>query len=579
MKKRINWMAAAVLTLLWLSPVAAKVRAELDRNVINEGETVMLTVHTDDRTAAQPDFSELADVFDILSTGHSLVTQIINGRMSVDNSYTAELLPRSTGEQVIPPIKVGNEYTQTLKMTVRKADPKSTPKGDIFLETELEKPSVYVQEQNTLTVRLYFARKLLDGQLSEPNVDGLIVQKLGADKNYQSTRDGRIYQVIERRYALFPEKSGTVEIGPLVLTGRVAEPQRDPYSFFQTGRRLRVFSKPVTMEVKTIPPEFRGKPWLPAKKVEFADSWTGLDEIKVGEPVTRVVELTAVGLNETQLPDLKFPESQDVRVYAEPADTETWTDGENVIAKKRWKLALIPMRAGEVTIPQLSLDWFNTQTRQKATAVLPGKKLSVAPSAAGNVAAPPPVPPLPGDKKQKPAATVNSLPPSPATGDQNPAAVASSTDGGSNRYWYWAALVFGIGWLITIVALISKGSRPVKKPHTPPQASGESIAQRKTELDRAINGGQASDIQKALIRWWNARWPGHKVTNTGQIIAQLASPQAQSLVIGLEKAIYAPDNNTTVDATAWHKALKQGLFTPKKDQKNTDKNTLPPLYD
>jgi len=578
MKKHTPWIVA--LALLWLLPAQAKVRAELDRHVINQGETVTLTVHTDNRNAGQPDFSELADVFDVVSTGHSLVTQIINGRMSVDNSYSAELLPRSTGEQVIPPIKVGNEYTQTLKMTVRKADPKASPKGDIFLETELEKPSVYVQEQNTLTVKLYFARKLLDGQLSEPSADGLIVQKLGADKNYQTTRGGKIYQVIERRYALFPEHSGTLEIGPLVLAGRVAEPQRDPYSFFQNGRRVRVFSKPLTMEVKTIPPEFRGKPWLPAKKVEFSDNWSGLDETKVGEPLTRVVELIAVGLNDTQLPDLDFPDSADVRVYAEPAEKETWTDGENVIAKKRWKLAIIPLRAGEVTIPQISLDWFNTATRHKATAVLPGKNLTVAPSAAGNVAAPPPVPALPGDTAQKPAATIKPLPGNPAGGEQNQSAVAAGGGSESNRYWYWAALVFGIGWLITIIALISKGSRPVKKPRTPPQAKGESIAQRKTELDRAINSGRPSDVQKALIRWWNARWPSHKVTNTGQIINHLSSPQAQSLVIALEKAIYAPTvDQQGVDAEAWRKALKQGLFAPKKDGTDSRQPQLPPLYE
>ncbi len=578
----INRQRAAIvlcaLALLAGLPAQAKVRAELDRPVIQQGDTVTLTVHSDDMNAPQPDFSELADVFDILSTGHSVMQQIINGAVSVDNSYSAVLRPRHTGEQVIPPIKVGQEYTRTLKLTVRKPDPNAPADKDIFLETELEKPNVYVQEQDTLTVRLFFSRKLLDGQLSEPAADDLIVQKLGADKNYQTTRQGRTFQVIERRYALFSEKSGTLEIGPLVLSGRVAEPQRDPYSFFQNGRRVRVFSPPVTMTVKTIPPDFRGKPWLPAKKVSFSEDWTGLGEATVGEPLTRVVELTAVGLNDTQLPDLDFGSSPDMRIYAEPAESETWTDGENVIAKKRWKLAIIPLRAGELTVPEVSLDWFNTQTRKKATAVLPGKKLTVKPGAAGNVAAPPPPPPLPSASTKAPASALQQLPAeNPSATDQTQ---ANGNTGNSNRYWYWAALIFGVGWLITIIALITKGSHPVKKPRTPPQASGPSIGQRKAELDRAINSGQASAVQKALINWWNARWPGHKVTNTGQITNQLASPQAQALVIALEKAIYAPQAGIPdLDAAAWQKALKQGAFKPRRDGQSGQDPTLPGLYD
>ncbi len=570
-------LAFVLMTLLGAGLAQATVTAELDRSVIQEGETVTLTIHTDDPNAGQPDFSELADVFDILGTSHSLVQQIINGRVSVDNSYSAELLPRAGGEQVIPPIKVGKEYSPTLKLTVRKADPKAKAAGDIFLETELEKPSVYVQEQNTLTVRLLFARKLLGGQLSEPVADHLIVQKLGDDKSYQTTRGGKTYQVIERRYAMFPEKSGQIKIGPLMLSGRIAEPQQDPYRFFQSGRRIRIISPAVTMQVKTIPAEFRGKPWLPAKKVSFTETWDGLDNLKAGEPITRTVELVAVGLNETQLPDLTFPGNNDIRIYAEPAESGTWTDGENVIAKKRWKLAIIPLHAGTLTIPGISLDWFNTKTRSRSTAVLPDKNITVAPSAAGNVAAPPPVPKLPGN--HQPADM-----PQPISNQQSvispPAKNNPGTTNNNSRYWYWAALVFGVGWLLTIIALISKGSRPLKKPHTPPQASTESMAHRRTELIRAINSGEATAIQKALIHWWNARWPNHKVTNTGHIIQQLENPQAQSLVIALEKAIYAPgsDNNPTVDTNAWQKALKQGLFKPRESH-HTKKDPLPPLYD
>ncbi len=567
------------LLALWSAQALSDVSAELDRYDIRHGETVTLTIRSDDSQSEAPDFSILEDVFDVLGTSRAQSTQIINGRVTIDNRWSVELMPRQPGEQVVPPIQVGSEFTQPLKLMVRKLDPAAKAQSDVFIETELEKAQVYVQEQNILTVRVFIATRLLEGQLSEPKADGLIVQKLGDDKNYQAVRGGRTYNVIERRYALFAEKSGAVNLPALVLSGRVADARRDPYRFFQSGRRIRIFGQPVTLDVLTIPQEFLGKPWLPAKDVRFEDKWTGLKEAKAGEPITREVSLIAVGLNDSQLPDLDFAEGSDMRIYTELGESATWTDGKNVITKKTWKLAIIPMRSGQLNVPPVRLEWFDTNSRKKAVAVLPGKTLAVADSAAGAVAAPPSPPDLPGDSEMAPARELSAV--SADSGTPAAARPVTRPAGGQaeDRYWYWAALIFGVGWLLTIVALIAKGSKPMKKTVDSSRAGDDSINKRRADLARAINGADPAGVQKALIRWWNARWPEHKVTNTGQIIQLLAHPEARTLVTALERAIYAPgDDRPALEAAAWRKALKQGVFEPKKGGARLADDRLPPLY-
>ena len=61
-----------------------------------------------------------------------------------------------------------------------------------------------VQEQVPVVVRLYSALPLRGGALSDPLADGVVLERLGEDSQYRTSRDGGEYQVIERRFSLSP---------------------------------------------------------------------------------------------------------------------------------------------------------------------------------------------------------------------------------------------------------------------------------------------------------------------------------------------------------------------------------------
>ena len=179
---------------------------------------------------------------------------------------------------------------------------------DIFLQVKAEAKQPYVQEQVIVTVRLYRRVDIAQASLSEPELTDAVIEKLGDDRNYNSVVNGVSYLVTERKYAIFPQKSGAMKIKPLTLTAEVI--MNGPRSFGDffgspMTKTKRVLSQELILNVKPIPPGFTGKQWLPLEKLELNQSWSGdKDKMKTGEPLTRTLTLTATGSTVGQLPEL-----------------------------------------------------------------------------------------------------------------------------------------------------------------------------------------------------------------------------------------------------------------------------------
>jgi hypothetical protein len=102
----------------------------------------------------------------------------------------------------------------------------------VELELGIDGDQVMVQQQVPVVVRLYSAVPIRGGELSAPSADGAVLERLGEDSQYRTQRNGRDYQVIERRFSLSPQRSGELRIAPvqfegeLMSTGRAAASDR-----------------------------------------------------------------------------------------------------------------------------------------------------------------------------------------------------------------------------------------------------------------------------------------------------------------------------------------------------------------
>ncbi|HEY8011825.1 MAG TPA: BatD family protein, partial [Rudaea sp.] len=105
--RRFAAFVAFVALCICTSAHAAQVRAWLDRNSMQMGETVTLNVEvSDDANAAQPDFSALQQDFNLLGTQSSSAMNIINGQTTSKLIWAVGLEPKHAGTFSIPALNV-----------------------------------------------------------------------------------------------------------------------------------------------------------------------------------------------------------------------------------------------------------------------------------------------------------------------------------------------------------------------------------------------------------------------------------------------------------------------------------------
>ena len=161
----------------------------------------------------EPETAPLAAQFDILNAMSSRRIGIVNARATEVNEWQYQLMPKSAGDFTIPPLRIGDRQSNAGQRARAGAGSTASAAADIFMELTAEPDVVYAQSQVLFTLRLYVGVSTGRATLTAPETTGVeaIVEKLGEDSNYQTTRGGRNFVVRERRYAIFPQQAGAAD--------------------------------------------------------------------------------------------------------------------------------------------------------------------------------------------------------------------------------------------------------------------------------------------------------------------------------------------------------------------------------
>ncbi|MFT3790682.1 MAG: BatD family protein [Rudaea sp.] len=515
---------------------AAEVRAWLDRNDMQLGETVTLNVEvSDDARAAQPDFNVLRQDFDLLGTQSSSSMNIVNGSATSKLLWAVGLEPKRAGTLTIPALTVAGMQTQPLTLTVAPAGTASGKAGDdIFLDLDVEPRSPYVQQQVHVTVKLYYALNLTDGNLEDPHGDGLAARKLGQDAQYTAEVEGRRYRVLERHYALTAEKSGAATLAPIVFRGHAVNPN-DINSFFTRGRSVSAQAPGTTLDVRPRPASSGTDAWLPAQSLTLtADGVDASTRARVGEPLTLTLHLKAQGLAFEQLPELKLPRIDGADVYPDKEAQVNRDDGAWQYGERTRKFAIVPNRTGTLTIPPLALSWWDTQNDRAASADLPAVKLDVAAGTGGSTA-------LATAANATAAAGAQDVAPATAPSPLS----ESGSDAGATTPWRAIAfaavalwLLTAIAWIVWMLAQRRKRDTASSAPASARPVDANASAARKVFVD-ACKRNDASAIARALLAW--ARSKGGTARTLGELSSSLGEDAQRSALRDLERHLYAAD--------------------------------------
>ena len=371
----LAWIVLAAL------PASAQTRAWLDRAEITYGETATLNIETD-QSVAQVDYRALQAQFDIAGqTVRRSYKRSASGASTQVSLFAVGIRPRGPGVLTVPSLRVGNVDTPVQRLTV--LPPAVLPASgdaDVFVETVVDAAQPYVQQAVGVVVRLHYAVPLMSGQLDQEPPAGASLQRIGNDpRPYERDIGGRRFTVVEHRYLLIPERSGTLVLPGARFNGMTLGGFFD--RIFDDGRRSLSAAAPThRLQVRPIP-SGAPQPWLPLRDLRLR--WLQAPSAAtVGEATTVEVELQADGASASQMPAIELPQSDAVQAFADPVQTdEHFVDARPRTVQRR-RIAVVPNRAGKVEVPGPRIEWWDAVQGVARTAMLPPLTLEVAPAAA-----------------------------------------------------------------------------------------------------------------------------------------------------------------------------------------------------
>ncbi|MFK7914940.1 MAG: BatD family protein [Pseudomonadales bacterium] len=573
--------ALCLWLLLTSTSTQAEIRTFVDPKVLDETETLRLTLRLEgSRSADAPDLAPLEQDFEVLGSNSSSQYRSINGQVQSWVEYQINLRPRRNGTLTIPALQLGGEYSDATAVEVRALDPVLRQEIDrmVFFETEVNPSPVYVQAQLIFTRRLYYSTsggvQMYSDLPGAPELADAVVIPLEDARSFAERRNDIDYGVVEQRFAIYPESSGSLTIPAVALTSSVR--------VLKNGRMrrsgIRVASQPVSVTVLPIPPEYPSdQPWLPATEVSVRQSANPQFELNTGSPLTHSISIEVQGnVSSAIAPVAETMDAQlqqTLRAYPKAPVTNDFIRAGTNIGRRDQTTSLLPVAPGNISLPGLEVVWWDTRNNRVRTARADAIALSIggtAVEAASNL-----------DEAQNRSG---------AAPEPEPAAEPLITKVNPLDHWRWlvllAALLAGIGvwqqrarWP-TAAQLRTRLQRRVANQLQACgiRRPGMSAKQASQTLDAALQRSAAlAPAQAAAARRSALIGIVAERNNTSRqaAVALLrTSPKAAAVLKALDTQCYG----NTATAPPSDESLRQALLSVRLDRSRTRADHLPPLY-
>jgi hypothetical protein len=362
-------------------------------SVVNAGDqfTVMWTVNSGGGEFSAPAFNGFYKLMGP-QTSYSSSTQIINGKMSNQTSYSYVYYLQAVkeGRFVIAPAnftlknKTYSSDSLHIEVVGSTSQKQGAPQGiinsendqevqpagkDLFINLSVNRREIFLGEPVVATVKIY----------SRVNIAGINEIKYPAFNSFlksdietppltslrQENVNGTIYgSGIIQQFLLYPQVTGEISIDPVQISVLVQQKSRgesDPFfgdffSSYQTVPKAAA-SKSVKIKVKPLPgvqpANFSGV----VGKLDLKAT-LNKESVNVNDAITFKIVISGNGnLKIASPPVLKL--SPDVEVY-DPKISDDLKNGLNgTIGQKSFEYLLIPRHNGDFAIPPITYSYFN----------------------------------------------------------------------------------------------------------------------------------------------------------------------------------------------------------------------------
>lgn len=576
----MNRILSSLLILLSLLVFAgsafAKITLTLDRTEIRAHETFFLRVQVEDPATlnAGAGLNFIPDEIIVRGRQEFNNSIIINGQYRSQMGWDFELLAENAGTFTIPALTIGAEHSKpfTIRILPEESGFDNPNSAKIKLRANLSEEEVYVQQQLIFTVRIYRSVVARNVNISPIRVTNALVEQLGDNKTFNFIKNDTAFRVIEQRYAIFPQQSGDMVIDPITYSATILDDSNNNHPWQRSQLKpISLSTQKYTVKVKP-KPVGAAEPWLPASSLELTAVWQPNNQsFTVGEPAQLDFIIKGSGLLKTQLPTVTFPQQDGMTIYRDTPQYQQRFNRFGVNSYHLEKVVVIPSKAGEVSLPEITIPWWNVETDQQEFARLEAKKIQVAKS-----------------QKQVTQNTQQAVVPeqqklaseqSNNQEDKLKSGFTVSSEG--HDYWKHASIILAVLWLLTLLLWFFKRNRnAVANEQSSQNTHTRAIDETPSHLKNIIKSAVANDAksaEKRLNTWLKSGANLSHVTNIVQLEKYCRQTEQAPLaneLQNLQQALYSADYQKP-----WNGQELARLLPSLQLDKKLDKNQgLPGLY-
>ncbi|MGF1702178.1 BatD family protein [Photobacterium makurazakiensis] len=492
--QKVNTLLSYFMFLLFFvftsSSHAAQAVATVSKNVVGVNEVFQLKVSVDDNVnTSSLDLTVLDENFNYGTPSVSSGTSYNNGVVSRNTEWTVALAAKEIGEWTIPSFRIGASQTDPIAITSLKSASNNTDndtsKPDIHIDYNIDKDSLYIGESIRYTVRIRIGEQLSQPSLIAPSGEGLDVRQDGDDHQAETILNGKRYIIITRDYQITAKKPGDILLRGAEFKGSVIKGSRGFGSTLRVPVDLQI--QDVTIEVKDKPEDYKGL-WLPTEDLVLEQHWQPeTNEIKVGEPISRTIMLRIKNAEQSTLPNLTLNYPSNVRVY----DEKPIYGSDAGYTTMTIKQVIIARTEGNITLPPLTINWWNTSTSKQERSHIDGLELTVLPGDVASTSLPvqpsPEITPVTQESTKQPLITEEKY-----------------------NWWPWLSLVLFAFWLATIKLWLNERKKQPKSAGVEAQRRSKALTPIEGML-QAAKSNQPIQLQ-AYFEQWRGMNPDHPST-------------------------------------------------------------------
>ncbi|MFT5707509.1 MAG: hypothetical protein ACI9ES_001804, partial [Oceanospirillaceae bacterium] len=275
----------------------AQLQVSTNRTQYSPRDNITLKVETTNPIEAPLDTSPLQSQFLILDQKKMIINSYAEGKRSSIVRWEIQLRARKSGYVDIPSLKYNKDSSDKFSVFVKSTSPtRFLPVSDmpVILDAQIDKEFTYENGLILYTLNIYSDQPLApDFTISPPKLAKSKIQLLEESDLQTVEIRNKTYQVIERRYAIFPTEMGRFVIEGSVFNGA----QEDSASLQARANNLQI-------NVRTRQDFDNAKYWLPASNVTIEETWSKNTFLQVGDVITREIKMSVQGIAAANLPQL-----------------------------------------------------------------------------------------------------------------------------------------------------------------------------------------------------------------------------------------------------------------------------------